>query len=444
MKKKSSFVTVAVLAGFATNALAQDGAAPAPAAPSGGDDSGQPGSVTVVQVPGATTQQTTVVSPGYPAPGTNLEGHLPSSSHAISDTSRSSDGFDLVPKSGAGGSVRGAAGGSYVVEGQFVPDAHSVRRGDTLWDISGRYYQNPYNWPRLWAYNPQIQNPHWIYPGDRVLLREGGAGDGPGSGFGLRGRRSSIPTGTVFLRDVGWVDDPDQQKWGEIVGAPDDQMLLGEGDDIYVQLEDNQRVQLGQELTVWQPLEAWRSDGGSGKLVSIRGTARIERYNPKTGMVRAKLIESLDVIERGAAIGPVGRRFDVVPPVPNDLDIEARILASVYPYQLFGQDQVVFIDKGEKDGVRPGNRFFAVRRGDRWYEQQDTIGQMGLLRPRVEDPRPAKVDDMKDEDDAEKYPDETYAELRVIRVKAHTATAIVTASTYELERNARLIARKGY
>ena len=129
---------------------------------------------------------------------------------------------------------------------------------------------------------------------------------------------------------------------------------------------------------MWQPIDAWRSDGGSGKLVSIRGTARIERYNPRTGMVRAKLVESLDVIERGAAIGPVGRRFDIVPPVANDLDIEAKILASIYPYQLFGQHHVVFIDKGEKDGVRPGNRFFAVRRGDRWYEQQDTIGQ-GLL-----------------------------------------------------------------
>jgi hypothetical protein len=133
-----------------------------------------------------------------------------------------------------------------------------------------------------------------------------------------------------------------------------------------------------------------------------------------------------------------------VQPVPNDRDIEARILASVYPYQLFGQHHVVFLNKGEKDGVRPGNRFFAVRRGDRWRESLDTAGQMALLRPRVEDPRPARVDEMPDEDDPDLYPDETYAELRVLRVKDHTCTALVTASIHEVERSARLIARKGY
>ncbi|MEJ7735464.1 MAG: hypothetical protein WKG00_40545, partial [Polyangiaceae bacterium] len=115
--KKSSFVTVAVLAGFASSAYGQD-PSPAPAPAPGGDEGGTAPNVTVLQVPGAQSTQTTVVSPGYPTPGTNLEGHLPSSSHASSDTSRSSDGFDLLPDRGAGGSGRGAAGGSYVVEGQ--------------------------------------------------------------------------------------------------------------------------------------------------------------------------------------------------------------------------------------------------------------------------------------------------------------------------------------
>ena len=68
--------------------------------------------------------------------------------------------------------------------------------------------------------------------------------------------------------------------------------------------------------------------------MSIRGTAKIERYNPKTRMARAKIIESLDVIERGAKIGPVGRKFDVVPPVRSDVDLEASILAAVYPNSL--------------------------------------------------------------------------------------------------------------
>lgn len=47
---------------------------------------------------------------------------------------------------------------------------HIVVRGDTLWDISEHYYGNPFNWPKLWQWNPQILNPHWIYPGNKIRL----------------------------------------------------------------------------------------------------------------------------------------------------------------------------------------------------------------------------------------------------------------------------------
>jgi hypothetical protein len=47
---------------------------------------------------------------------------------------------------------------------------HVVRRGDTLWDICFLYFNDPWQWPKIWSYNPQITNPHWIYPGDLVRL----------------------------------------------------------------------------------------------------------------------------------------------------------------------------------------------------------------------------------------------------------------------------------
>src|SRR5205085_9844333 len=51
-----------------------------------------------------------------------------------------------------------------------VPDLHVVRKGDTLWDICFYYFNDPWQWPKVWSYNPQITNPHWIYPGDLVRL----------------------------------------------------------------------------------------------------------------------------------------------------------------------------------------------------------------------------------------------------------------------------------
>ena len=169
MKSKTVLLTIPLLVlANAPAALADEPAGGA--APQGGDDQGAPpqGGVTVIQLPPAQG------GPSYPGnlppAGFDPNGHLNSSSRAVTDTSHSTDGFDFGRGTNGPVSVRGSATGSYVVEGQFLPESHPVRRGDTLWDISNRYYQSPYQWPRIWAFNPQIQNPHWIYPGDLVRL----------------------------------------------------------------------------------------------------------------------------------------------------------------------------------------------------------------------------------------------------------------------------------
>src|SRR5262249_2040578 len=161
--------------------------------------------------------------------------------------------------------------------------------------IATRYYQNPYYWPRIWSYNPQVQNPHWIYPGDRIRLRDPNVA---ASAPQLLHRGRGVPPGTVFLRDMGWVDDRQADTWGGAVGSPPDRMMLSEGDDIYVQMDDKHEVTVGDQLTIFRPIRTVESENAKGELVSIRGTAKIERYNPKTKMCRAKVIESLDVIER--------------------------------------------------------------------------------------------------------------------------------------------------
>ncbi|MEO7328764.1 MAG: LysM peptidoglycan-binding domain-containing protein, partial [Minicystis sp.] len=172
MKPTTLFLTLPILViATAQPALADEPAGGA--APAGGDDQGAPPGpgVTIVQLPPAQNY------PGnLPPQGFDPNAHLGAGSRAVTDTSHSSDGFDFGRGTGGPVSLHGSATGSYVVEGQFLPEAHLVRRHDTLWDISNRYYQSPYQWPRIWGFNPQIQNPHWIYPGDRVRLRDGSGG----------------------------------------------------------------------------------------------------------------------------------------------------------------------------------------------------------------------------------------------------------------------------
>src|SRR5688572_17280612 len=49
-----------------------------------------------------------------------------------------------------------------------VGETHAVKAGDTLWDLCAKYLNSPWYWPKIWSYNPQITNPHWIYPGNEL------------------------------------------------------------------------------------------------------------------------------------------------------------------------------------------------------------------------------------------------------------------------------------
>jgi hypothetical protein len=128
------------------------------------------------------------------------------------------DTGESEPTARRGGSGPGSLGeattsGRGMTLGQIgpreIPPTYSVRRGDTLWDITGHFYGNPYDWPRVWSYNAEITNPHWIYPDQVVRLLAAGAPvtvSAPRSGSRIVVRRG-VETGTVFLREQGWLDE---------------------------------------------------------------------------------------------------------------------------------------------------------------------------------------------------------------------------------------------
>ena len=89
-------------------------------------------------------------------------------------------------------------------------------------------------------------------------------------------------------------------------------------------------------------------------------------------------------------------------------------------------------------------RFFAIRRGDGWQKTLKNAGPTADKRAVIEDDKSFIIETTPKPPGEDRLPDETYAEARVIRVREHTAMAMVTASTSEIERSARFVAKKGY
>ena len=143
-------------------------------------------------------------------------------------------------------------------------------------------------------------------------------------------------------------------------------------------------VKVGQLMTIFQKSREAPAPAGArrppGDIIAFKGTVRIDAWDAQHRVAQGELVESLDVIERGASVGPVGRRYYVVPPAPTQVDLRARVLTSMYPHVIMGRDQVIFIDRGENDGLQPGNRLFVVRRGDAWRQTLVTTSGMASTR----------------------------------------------------------------
>ncbi|UJR80074.1 LysM peptidoglycan-binding domain-containing protein [Sandaracinus amylolyticus] len=316
-----------------------------------------------------------------------------------------------------------------------IPPSYAVRRGDTLWDITGHFYGNPYEWPRVWSYNPEITNPHWIYPDQSVrLLPEGTPTTiaAPTRGSRVVVRRG-VETGTVFLREQGWLDEDALETAGEIVGSPDDHMMLSPFDQAYVRfdrLPEGQTAPQG-EYTIFRAIEAGqRTPGEEGTLVRILGAVRIDSWDPDRRTARATIIEALDPIERGYQVAALPRRFEVVPPARSEIDLDTEIVAALNPTELVGDQQIVFVPVGEEAGVRIGHRFFLVRAGDQWREEL------------AEAQRQAATVDPPSE--PEEYPDEVIAEARVVSLRPHSAGLLVTRATVPIAIGDRAQLRRGY
>ena len=447
--RRSSFALVVAVWGasllvVAAPAQAQQG----PADPGAGQGQGGGGASTGG---GGTVINSTygVVAP--PPPGQPIGGGNATESSSRARSGDTEDSFDLAPGGAESAGGGGGGGGVFFSSPEQSrpmgppPSTHTVVKGDTLWSICDQTFRNPYEWPKIWSYNPQIQNPHWIYPNEQLRLKPSVPltakpntempEEGPGMGALTQ---SKVAPDTVFLRDEGFVNDDASMNWGSIVGSPQDKMYLTDFDEVYVRVAPDHDVKIGQELTVFRPIRKV----GDGQVIALQGTLRVDDWNPQSRIAQARVVETLDAIERGARVGPITRKFDVVAPKRNDADVTAHVAVAIQPHVVYGQNQVVFIDQGSDAGLQIGNRLLIVRHGDAW--RKSMVTDQTARRIMGEREEPAAIENTPAVRNDSALPEDVVAELRVLGVQKKSATCLVTQSRREIEPGDLAMARKGY
>ena len=306
-----------------------------------------------------------------------------------------------------------------------VPYEYEVEDGDTLWLISQEFYNDPWLWPNLWALNPHITNPHWIYPGDIIRLKWSSqvAAESRGADFDLKPIAYSADLQKVarLIINRGIILNDTKGSLGSVVASPEAKSNLSSGDRIYLELTDPSQVSLGQKVSIYRPNQrVYHPDSNEflGIKVLYIGEAEVVERGDDQQMIKAVITDSDRELERGDLIFAQHSPIVEVSPTKNLVDLEAVIVDSIGQFSEFGQHHLVFINVGAEDGVQVGNRLAVTRRGD------------GLMRISAE--RDSQM------------PIEPVGELMVIATQPHTASALITRSTIELRRGDRVLMLRNY
>ncbi|MHB0918729.1 MAG: LysM peptidoglycan-binding domain-containing protein [Thiobacillus sp.] len=263
-----------------------------------------------------------------------------------------------------------------------APDSYVVVKGDTLWDISGRFLKDPWRWPQIWNLNrAEIKNPHWIYPGDLIVLDRSGKEPrlslvrGGKNGMrtvklspGVRaadiggGAIQSIPIRVIhpFLSQPRVVPEGAFDDAPFILGSNTERVVLATGDDAF--------ATGGKDgVTRWNVLRPGKAlkDPETGEVLGyeveylgdartlVAGAPQKIRITQSAQEIlpRDKLVEADD-----------STTFEYLPHAPEG-KINGRIISAYGGLTDSGRYQTVVINRGSRDGLEPGHVLSVFREG---------------------------------------------------------------------------------
>ncbi|MDH5231426.1 MAG: LysM peptidoglycan-binding domain-containing protein [Gammaproteobacteria bacterium] len=267
------------------------------------------------------------------------------------------------------------------------PTDYVVVRGDTLWDIASRFLRDPWRWPDIWYVNPQIENPHLIYPGDEVVLT---FKDGKprlelkrkASSNGLRVVKLSprvrteplttaIPTIPVdaieqFLNRPKVVAKHELDKAPYVASSMEQHLINGTGDKIYVRgIENNETTR----FTIFRAGVVYKDTPANKKRVlgyeAIQvGEAVMEKLGDPSSLVITQA--DREVLTGDRVLPSTSRELDFhfVPHAPK-LDMSGNIIHVIDGVSYIGQYQVVVLNLGDEHQLEKGHVLAISQKGEK-------------------------------------------------------------------------------
>jgi hypothetical protein len=278
-----------------------------------------------------------------------------------------------------------------------APQVYVVKKGDTLWDISKRFLKNPVRWPEIWASNKHVKNPHWIFPGDRLLMctYNGKPIIGKDEGDGCEGiiRRYTGGTGTKLQPQVRveslnnaipvipleyikhWLERstivaPESiQGTPYILGTADQRVLAAKGQTVYAR---GNGLEIGQRYAVYREGEPYMFTDANGKkynagleLIQVASGVAVRGENDITSL---ELTDTYNAeVRRGDRVLP---EYDPMLPTLFYPTNAEEVVAGGQVVRVMGsigtaaKHSVVTIDRGSLQGVQVGHVLTVNQKGE--------------------------------------------------------------------------------
>ena len=260
-----------------------------------------------------------------------------------------------------------------------VPEKYTVKKGDTLWDISDLYLRDPWLWPEIWYANPQIANPHLIYPGDiismvyidgrpRLMLekRDRRVKLSPeGKGVPESEAIPALPLDIInsFLTRNRIVTQEEIDRAPYVVAGYEKKLLSGSGDTFYARGQFDETPTYGL-YRVGEPY----LDPVTQEILGIRaqdvGSAKVQRVADDVATMLAT--RSLEEVRIGERLLPHEERplNSIFYPSAPESTVEGEIMAVEGGITQVGHLDVVSINRGEREGLEAGNILAIFKRGE--------------------------------------------------------------------------------